>query len=226
MRVPLKSFVSIGVVAAIWLFTGPARAANVMSLNLDEGPGAFVFSDASGNSNNGSCSGATCPQSGVPGKLNNAVTLDGTADFIQVTGSASLRPPTTVAVAAHVKTASAPAEAEVVSMGDNYTLRIKADGNVRFAYYIGNQVWTVAETTGVNVLSNTFHHVVGQKTTSAIEIYVDGTLKTSLPGSGTIVYTLGPNLMIGRHGNGGTRYFNRTIDEVKIYNQSLSASEI
>src|SRR4051812_5776805 len=213
MGVVRTSLLYIGAATAMWLFTNPAGAANVMSLNLDEVPGAFLFSDSSGNSNNGSCSGATCPQSGVPGKLNNAVTLDGTADFIQVTGSASLRPPTTVAVAAFVKTASAPTEAEVVSMGDNYTLRILADGNVRFAYHIGNQVWTAAQTTGVNVLSNTFHHVVGQKTTSAIEIYVDGVQKKTQPGSGTIVYTLGPNLMIGRHGNGGTtRYFNGTID--------------
>jgi hypothetical protein len=51
-------------------------------------------------------------------------------------------------------------------------------------------------------------------------------LKKSLPGSGSIVYTLRPNLMVGRHGNGGTRYFNGTIYEVKIYNQSLSASQI
>jgi hypothetical protein len=162
----------------------------------------------------------------VAGKLNNAVMLDGSADFIQVTGNASLRPATTVTVAAHVKTASAPSEAEVVSMGDNYTLRIKADGNVRFSYHIGNLVYTALETTGVNVLDNTFHHLVGQKTSSGVQIYVDGVLKTSLTVSNSIVYTLGPNLMIGRHGNGGTRYFNGVIDEVKIYNQTLSASEI
>jgi hypothetical protein len=163
----------------------------------------------------------------VSGKLNNAVQFDGTSDFIQVAGNTSLRPPSTLAVSAHIKTASAPSEADIVSMGDNYTLRIKADGNVTFSYHTGSLMWTTLTTTGVNVLNNTFHHVVGQKTPDKIEIYVDGVLKNWLSTNGApIAYTLGPNLIIGKHGNGGTRYFNGLIDEVKIYNHNLDATQI
>jgi hypothetical protein len=76
-------------------------------------------------------------------------------------------------------------------------------------------------------LDNNFHHLVGQKTSSALEIYVDGLQRASVPASGAISYTLGANLMIGRHANGvTTRYFNGTIDEVGVYNRALSASEI
>jgi hypothetical protein len=82
MGVARKSFLYVEAVAAMWLFTDSARAANVMSLNTDEGSGAFLFSDSSGNSNNGSCSPSTCPQSGVAGKLNSAVMFDGSDTFI------------------------------------------------------------------------------------------------------------------------------------------------
>jgi hypothetical protein len=200
----------------------------VMRLNLNEDAGAITFTDSSGNGNNGSCSGATCPQSEVSGAIATAALTNGASTYISVPGNGSLKPATTVAVAAYVKTATAPPNGgEVVSMGDSYHLRVLSSGNVRFSYYIGSNTWMYLDTTGVNVLDNVFHHLVGQKTATGIEIYVGGVLRASVSAGGTISYTLGPNMNIGRHANGDpTRYFNGTIDEVNVYAQALTASEI
>ncbi len=35
--------------------------------------------------------------------------------------------------------------------------------------------------------------------------------------TGTIAYTLDPNVMIGQHGNGGGSYFHGTLDSVRFY---------
>src|SRR5699024_3671706 len=98
--------------------------------------------------------------------------------------------------------------------GDSYAMRMLVDGNVRFFFYVGNNTWLSLDTTGLHLLDNTFHHLVGQKTTTGLEIYVDGVQKATNTATGTISYTLGPSLNIGRHANGfATRYFNGTIDE-------------
>jgi hypothetical protein len=214
-------------ILGLGLFANSAQAANVLALGLDEGSGAVTFVDSSGNGNNGSCTSGTCPQSGLAGMVNRAAVFDGVNDFIQIPGTASLRPASTVAVSAYIKTASAPAEGgEIVSMGDNYTLKVLANGNARFFYYAGSN-WIGVDTAGLNLLDNQIHHLVGQKTASALEIYVDGVPRASVPASGTISYTLGTNLMIGRHANGvTTRHFNGMIDEVQVYHRPLSASQI
>jgi hypothetical protein len=203
----------------------PARAATVMALSLNEGAGPS-YSDTSGNGNNGTCSGATCPAGGT-GAVGTAGTFDGASDYITVTGSATLKPTSTVAVSAWIKASTAPGNGgEIVSMGDSYVLRLLANGNIRFFFYNGSS-WTVLDTTGLNLLDNNFHHLVGQKTSDKLEIYVDGIFRVSTPASGTISYTLGLNLNIGRHGNGDpTRYFNGTIDQVAVYNSALSPLEV
>jgi subtilase family serine protease/subtilisin-like proprotein convertase family protein len=47
-----------------------------MNLSLDDPPGESVFQDDSGNMN-GTCSGTTCPTTGVAGRLNQAAWFDG-----------------------------------------------------------------------------------------------------------------------------------------------------
>ncbi|HKU52991.1 MAG TPA: LamG domain-containing protein, partial [Nitrospira sp.] len=139
-----------------------------------------------------------------------------------------MKPASTVAVSAWIKASTAPTDGgEIISFGDSYAMRMLNTGNVRFFFYVGNNTWLSLDTTGLTLLDNTFHHLVGQKTTTGLEIYVDGIKKATNTATGTISYTLGPSLNIGRHANGfATRYFNGTIDEARVYPTPLSASEI
>src|SRR3989338_10742244 len=64
----------------------------ILNLKLDEAAGATTFADSSGNGNVGSCSGSTCPPSGVSGVKNNAVNFPSVdpeyiEDFIMLNGA-------------------------------------------------------------------------------------------------------------------------------------------
>jgi len=78
--------------------------------------------------------------------------------------------------------------------------------------------------------SEEWHHIAGTFKTGEIKYYVDG-IDTGTPiGDCNFNLTMDPSfaLEIGRRSNDpiNTWHFNGTIDEVKIYNRSLSANEI
>ncbi|MCP4543221.1 MAG: LamG domain-containing protein, partial [Chloroflexi bacterium] len=60
-----------------------------LHLAFDEPPGQTIFADDSMNSFDGSCIGADCPDSGLAGRNNQAILLDGSANYITLQ-SASL----------------------------------------------------------------------------------------------------------------------------------------
>ena len=189
---------------------------------LNEGSGTTA-TDASGNGNNGSVTGATW----TTGKSGGGLGFDGNDYVVKTNPSSGVKPSSEVAIAAWIKTSvTDTGGAEVVSMGDSYALRVEKDGNIKFFYYNGSGYKSV-RTTGVNVLNGAWHHIVGQKTGATLQIYVDGSSKISTSNTGTVRYTLGTGLFVGNHGNGGTTYdFKGSIDDVRIYNQALSNQEV
>ncbi|MEZ4867006.1 MAG: LamG-like jellyroll fold domain-containing protein [Caldilineaceae bacterium] len=60
---------------------GAARAYNTetfaLQMDFDEAPGATTLSDSSGNYFTAGCAGASCPDSGIPGRDNQALRFDG-----------------------------------------------------------------------------------------------------------------------------------------------------
>ncbi len=189
---------------------------------FDEGSGTTA-ADSSVNGNNGNIIGATW----ATGKSGSGLSFDGNDYVIRTNPSAGLKPSLEVATAAWIKmSATDTGGAEIVSMGDSYAIRVQTNGNIQFFYYNGT-TWKSIITTGVNVRDGVWHHIVGQKTSAALQIYVDGISKASISNTGTITYTLGTGLFIGRHGNGDTIYdFTGIIDDVRIYNRALSNQEV
>lgn len=98
--------------------------------------------------------------------------------------------------------------------------------------YSGNDLNTLSDTNSYSL--NSWHHVVLTWTgnpTSATEVkfYVDGSLKGhnyDQNGTDPKVSDSNLNLYISRDNWGGGGYFNGLIDDVRIYNRVLSASEI
>ncbi len=104
----------------------------------------------------------------------------------------------------------------IATMGDTYGLRVDPSGGIRFFFFDGKD-WPVLFTRNVYIKDTSWHHCVGVHTGSALEIYVDGKLKESMPVSGAMVYTLGSNFQIGRHGDNKTIYdFTGHLDEVRV----------
>ena len=108
---------------------------------------------------------------------------------------------------------------------DWHDLRLMADGTSRFNLRVNGT--TRYPNTGVTVPLNGWHHLVGTYDGSEVAIYLDGVKQGSVAATGSID-TYGTDFAIGRDismSNNGEA-FDGYIDDVRIYNRGLSASEV
>ncbi|MFA5105952.1 MAG: LamG-like jellyroll fold domain-containing protein [Candidatus Micrarchaeia archaeon] len=75
------------------------------------------------------------------------------------------------------------------------------------------------------VPAGTWSHVVAVLNATNVSIYVNGALSNTGPVSGTLADTASP-VQIGTDSMVAGRFFNGTIDEVRIYNRSFSSEEV
>jgi hypothetical protein len=204
------------------------------AFGFNEGTGGTV-SDASGNANTGLISGAAWTSQG---KFGHALAFNGTNSHVSVPNSASVQSPSTaLTVSAWIQPNGSPqAWSSVV-----HKVHAAKDVSYGFGQYAGNtrrfsgylQVNGVGYTTAMSkALTNlTWYFVAltwqsGQKVT--LTIYnangsVFQTVTTTQAAAGTISYDASP-LLIGEDEAGD--HWKGTIDEVRIYNRALTASEI
>ena len=76
-----------------------------------------------------------------------------------------------------------------------------------------------------NVNDGNWHHAVGVYDGANLSLYIDGTLDASVASTGTIT-TNALNVYIGENAGATGRQFNGLIDDVRVYNTALSASQI
>lgn len=198
---------------------------------FDRSSGYFL--DYSGHKNNGSNNGAV---RGVQGIFStNSVAFPDDNDVIQVPHDDSLAGMNELTISAWIKEEGDPGtnyahivskSAESVGSGDSdYALvqqdsrdmafRVNTDGNYDDDAAVGNP-----PTRGE------WMHVVGTWDGSEIKLYQDGALIDTKPASGTLNDANDP-LGLGRHAeNTDNRYFDGSLDEVRIYKRALTSSEV
>jgi hypothetical protein len=222
--------VSIGVLA---VDGGPAGV-----WHLDEGIGTTA-SDSSGNANHGTLydgdhgngDGNTPPQ-WVDGKVGKALLFDGVDDYVEVGDDVSLNP-SEITIEAWVNPSSWPAN-NAVALVTKRTAT--ADGYFLF-YYEGNTQTIIFDwggssgtnrwNTGYVPPLNTWTHLAVTRNSAGRALYVDGELYSSTQYAGAPASTGAP-LRIGCDtiGYKGLYPFHGMIDEVRIWAEALSASQL
>jgi hypothetical protein len=201
----------------------PDRAASlVAAYSFNEGSGTTV-TDASGNNNTGTISHATWT---TAGKFGGALVFNGTSAKVTIPDVPSLRFTTDMTLAAWVKPSKVTsAWRDIIYKGDgNYYLMATSTTNSLPAGG-GRFGGPSIETLGTAALAvKTWTHLAVTYDGAALRLYVNGVQVSSRAQTGNLVTSANP-LQIGGDSIYG-QYFRGTIDEVRIYDQALSPSEI
>ena len=222
--------IAFAIAMGLRFLTGPnaaaAPSALVAAYNFNQGSGT-VLNDVTGNGNHGTL--ANGPVWTSAGKYGGALTFDGSNDIVTIAHSSSLNLTTGLTVEAWVRP----------TVGTNWrtVLMKERPGNLAFGLYAntsGNRPALELATTGVagnlevagsaRLTTNSWSHVAATFDGSTLRLYVNGAQVGSRPASGTIV-TSASALRIGGNTIWG-EYFRGQIDDVRIYNEALTAAAI
>jgi len=169
----------------------------------------------------------------------SAGSFDGTDDFVQVLNSPALNPKNQLTIAAWYtpKSFSGTGNDSIVDKG------YSSHTNPYYQYHLGvagNQFSTGPASFGFDVavggvsygawttpnfwVPNNWYHLVGAYDGTTVKLYVNGLLVASKPASG-VMQDYGKDVYIGRFGNLNS-YLPGLVDDVRIYNRALSATEV
>jgi lysophospholipase L1-like esterase len=166
----------------------------------------------------------------VPGKTGNALDFDGVNDYVTITGYKGISGGANRTCCAWIKTTYTPGE--ILTWGNNDTgrkwiIRVNETGALRAE--VGNGY--IYGTTPVN--DGNWHHIAvvlnndGTPDISEVLLYVDGVLETiSGVANRQIDTASAQDVAIGVYTTAPTRFFHGQIDEVRIYDRALTATEI
>jgi fibronectin type 3 domain-containing protein len=189
---------------------------------FDEGSGTTAV-DSSGNNNTGTL--VNSPTWVAPGKVGPADLLFTAANtqLVSVSDAASLDPTNGLTISAWVNAGNWSGNRRILQKGDgDNQYRLLAEGGVlKFDLSGVGTLTTTLPTAG------TWVHVAGTWNGSTMVIYFNGVSKASQAASGTNGTTSNA-LTIGAKNGSSTAgdYFQGMLDDVRVYNRGLSASEI
>jgi len=200
------------------------RSVSIISdWKFDEGSGTAAKDSA--NNNDGVVNGAAW----TTGMCEGSLSFDGVDDYIEIPGL--LGQPENITISAWARLDAGDVDgAELISLGDYLGIRLdSSEKQGTMGFYYDNKTWHTTAT-GEWHAGKGWHHFayVIDDTNNIQRVYIDGTIAGSTTYTPSISYAgRGANTFIGRHGNGIGNYdFNGLIDEVQVYNQSLSEQAV
>ena len=218
-----------GSTATASLTLGTATASPLAAYTFDAGSGSAA-ADASGHGITGTIQGAAWT---TKGKNGNALSFNGSSSYVDLGNPASFQSAGSMTWSAWVNAAGNPGDdGQIVAQSDDasgWQFKTSADTGVRtFGIAIGANGSHTQRNSNTVLALNTWYHVAGvyNATTQSLDIYVNGVLdngvlRGTVPSSQVLA---GLNATVGKRSGG--YYFNGVIDNLRIYNRALSASEI
>jgi hypothetical protein len=203
----------------------PTTSGSIAAYSFNEATGTTV-TDASGNGNGGTLSGATWT---TQGRFGNAMSFNGTTSFVSVADAATLDLGSSGTIEAWVKLSSLDRWHGVIAKGSinddaahNYALEINNSNRVRCI--LGNGSAKLQLDSTVTVVAGQFYHLACSWNGATVSLFINGTLNASITQTQTPAGNTAP-LFVGQFG-GNTDRLSGIIDEVRIYRRGLSASEV
>jgi hypothetical protein len=190
--------------------------------SFNEGSGTTVH-DSSGNGNNGTLQGGAAWT--TSGRYGNAISFNGTNAYVNVPNSSSVQLTTAMTLEAWINpTLRNGVWRDVIYKGnDKYYL--EADSTSGKPVAGGILGGSYGEIYGPSaVTTNTWTHLAGTYDGATLRLYVNGVQVNSRAQTGAIAISTNA-LQFGGDSIYG-QYFQGTIDEIRIYNRALSATEI
>ncbi len=171
----------------------------------------------------------------IGGSNDQAVSFDGSNDYVDITNSSAFRVTTAFTLEAWVKVASGETEGGVIMSNKfNTTIRwalgfFDASSNMTLKPAVGfyDGAWRVAQSAS-SITANTVHHIVGTWDGTNLKVYVDGSqVVSSAPGVSVPTGNTDTNYIASRWDNTGVgQKFKGVLDEVAIYPADIGATRI
>ncbi|MBI2111937.1 LamG domain-containing protein, partial [Candidatus Woesearchaeota archaeon] len=214
---------------------------NVLLIHLNNdsayGENTTFFYDYSGNNNNGTCTGTTCPTFNGSSKILGNYSMDfgrSSSQMISIANSKTLNINTnTMAFSAWINPSLPITEAvgggvfgkSLANDGAYRVFHSATADDFRFRLFTGNPTGTATncDTDGVKYTAGTWHHLAGTYDGVNMRVYWDGLLNVTCAKTGTVTNTT-EALTLGQFQ--ASQYWEGVLDEIAIWNRNLSVSEI
>ncbi|MCP5095662.1 MAG: hypothetical protein GY943_08935, partial [Chloroflexi bacterium] len=207
------------------LFEGSIRG---LELSFDEPPGQDIFTDATSNGFDGVCSGGSCPDSGIPGRSNQAVRFDGASDYLTLEDTLTLGMyDNSFTFMAWVKGDAFNGDRAILgtdgSNGDRKDLLLGVRNGKPYMSFGGNGNDIIDTTT---LQPDSWYHLAFRYNSNGKHqaIFING-VRTAYSGGGVRSSFIGLDAV--RMGSAlGGNYFDGLIDDLVLVRKSLTPSEI
>ena len=206
---------------------GPGGGSLVGHWRMDEGGGPELI-DISGYENNATINGAPIWDTDAKGGLSLFL---GSGDHGAVADNESLDISTAITMAAWIKPSGVADTQYVLKKStqgaiDGYELSLASSGKVfvRFNQDTSGNTYRIDSTTDYPTSSSEWMHIAATYDGSTIRLFINGVEEISAPGPTSIALNDLP-LGIGAQGDGFSNFRGR-LDDVRLYNVALPASEI
>lgn len=157
---------------------------------------------------------------------NVSLAYDGVNDYVEIAHNAAFLPPAiTIECWAKSNTATWNATGALISKRDAFILHPVA-GTKQIQFYIhmpDRWIYTIVDP---SIDITQWHHFAATYDQNNLKLYIDGVFASSYFYQSALTGGTAGSLYIGSDKDGGSRYFNGQIDEVRFWNYARSASEI